>query len=121
MPIYPFHCPSCGRDEDHFARVEDRDANPPSCCGAAMQRQLTAPLVSVPGDVGYQCPMTGETVTTHRRRKYLMEKNGVVDARDYTTSWKRVNEQRAAEKAQVEKELASIPEAVKKAALAPPP
>ena len=80
-----------------------------------MARQLTAPLVSVPGDVGYKCPMTGEVVSTNRRRKYLMEKNGVVDARDYTDSWKRVRQQRAEEKAEVQKQLDALPDAVKKA------
>lgn len=86
-----------------------------------MQRQLTAPLVSVQANLGYACPLSGEVVTSQSRRKYLMEKHGVVDARDYTTSWKRVRQQRAAEKAQVEAELAAIPESVKKAVAATAP
>lgn len=115
MPIYPFQCPSCGRSEDKFARVDDRDANPPSCCGAAMSRQITAPMVSVAADVGYQCPMSGEVVSSNRRRKYLMEKNGVVDARDYTKTWAKVRKERAEEKAEVQKYMDSLPDAVKKA------
>jgi len=119
MPIYPFHCPSCGRDQDQFARVDDRDANPPTCCGAAMSRQITAPMVAVANLEGYQCPMTGEVVTSSRRRKYLMEANGVVDAREYAGKdgpWARKRAKDAAEKAEVEAEIAALPDEVKKAA-----
>lgn len=68
MPLYPFRCADCGRDQDQFARVDDRDANPPVCCGAAMARQLVAPMVSVSNTEAYKCPMTGETVSSERRR-----------------------------------------------------
>lgn len=118
MPIYAFRCAACGSDQDQFARVVDRDANPPTCCGAAMARQVTAPMVSVSQTEPYRCPMSGETVTTERRRKYLMEANGVVDAREYAGKdgpWARKRAKDAADKAAVEAELAALPEAVKKA------
>lgn len=117
MPIYAFRCATCGSDQDQFARVDDRDANPPVCCGAAMARQISAPMVTCRSSEAYQCPMTGETVTSERRRKYLMEANGVVDARDYAGKdgpWARKRAKDAAEKAAVEAELAALPEAVKK-------
>jgi putative FmdB family regulatory protein len=104
MPIYAFHCATCGSDQDQFARVDDRDANPPQCCGASMARQITAPMVSVPTAEGYKCPMSGEIVTTNRRRKYLMEANNVVDARDYSGPngpWARRRAKDAQEKAEV--------------------
>ena len=119
MPIYAFRCAACGSDQDQFARVDDRDANPPVCCDAAMARQITAPMVAVSHLEGYQCPMTGETVTSERRRKYLMEANGVVDAREYAGKdgpWARKRAKDAAEKAEVEAEIAALPDDVKKAA-----
>ena len=117
MPLYAYHCPACGREQDQFARVADRDANAPECCGAAMPRKLTAPMVQMPGgDVGYECPMSGEIVKTMRRRKYLMEKHGVVDARDYKESWARADAKRKEERAEAQKYYGQLPDAVKKAA-----
>lgn len=117
MPLYTYHCPSCGREQDQFARVADRDANAPDCCGAQMGRTLTAAMVQVPGgDVSYKCPMSGEVVKSMRRRKYLMEKNGVVDARDFKESWAKADAKKKADKAEAKAYYDSIPDAVKKAA-----
>lgn len=119
MPIYAFRCATCGSDQDQFARVDDRDASPPQCCGASMARQMTAPMVSVPTAEGYKCPMSGEVVTSNRRRKYLMEANNVVDAREYSGPngpWARRRAKDAQEKAEVKAAMDALPEAVKKAA-----
>lgn len=83
-----------------------------------MARQISAPMVSCRTTDAYQCPMTGETVSSERRRKYLMEANGVVDAREYSGKdgpWARKRAKDAAEKAAVEAEMAALPDAVKKA------
>lgn len=119
MPIYTYTCGTCGRDRDEFNKVADRD-NMPDCCGAAMSRKLTACMVSVPGgtDIDYKCPVTGEVVQTMRKRQYIMEQNGLVDARDLQDTWKR---RLAADKAEREEIAAvnnAIPEAVKQAAMA---
>lgn len=50
-----------------------------------MVRQLTAPNVNVRVEAHYICPMTGEGVTSRRRRQYLMDKHDVVDANDFTS------------------------------------
>lgn len=122
MPIYTYHCPSCGRDADQFARVADRDANAPACCGAAMARKLSAPMVQVPGgDVSYKCPMTGEVVKSMRRRQYLMEQQGVVDARDFKESWAKADAKRKAERAEAKAAYDAIPDKVKQAAQATGP
>ena len=116
MPIYAFRCDQCGRDQDQFARVADRDANPPACCGASMGRRLTAPMVFVSNLEAYQCPLSGEVVTSSRRRADLMKEHDVVDARDYKDAWARKRASNAAETAQVAADMAALPEAVKKAA-----
>jgi putative FmdB family regulatory protein len=87
MPIYPFTCPTCGASRDEFKRVADRDANPPECCGAAMARQITAPMVSVPAECRYKCPVTGEVVTSYRQRRNLMAQHNLVDANDFTPAY----------------------------------
>lgn len=115
MPIYSAACPTCGAEKDFFARIDDRD-NTPVCCGASMSRQVTAPMaVQVPPDFGYRCQMSGETVTSYRRREYLMKKNNVVDAREYESFWKKSYQKRAEERAEVAKRMDAIPDQVKKA------
>lgn len=81
-----------------------------------MKREITAPMVSVPPSFAYKCQMSGEVVTTYRKRKELMEKHGVVDARDYTETIKKKQAERAAEKAEAKAYYDSLPESVKKAA-----
>lgn len=119
MPIYTYTCGTCGRDRDEFNKVADRD-NMPDCCGAAMSRKLTACMVSVPGgtDIDYKCPVTGEPVQSMRKRKEIMDRHDLVDARDLQDTWKR---RLAADKAEREEIAAvnnAIPDAVKQAALA---
>ena len=80
-------------------RLAESDAPGPLCCGAPMTKRITAPMVSVAAFDNYRCPMTGEVVQSFRRRKYLMEQNNVVDARDFEGHWKRTQAKRDAERA----------------------
>lgn len=118
MPIYAYHCPHCGTDRDEFRKVDARD-DAPICCDSPMLREITAPMVTVPPSFAYKCQMSGEIVTTYRKRADLMKKHGVVDARDYTDSIKKKMAQRAAEKAEAKAYYDSLPDAVKKAATDP--
>ena len=119
MPIYSYRCADCGREADSFAHIEDRD-NGPSCCNAAMGRKLTACMVQVPGgiDVDYKCPVSGEVVQSMRKRRYIMEQNGLVDARDLQDTWKRKLASDKAEREEIAAVNNAIPEAVKQAAMA---
>lgn len=121
MPIYASMCPRCGGEHDYFAKVDDRE-HTPVCCGEPTVRKVTAPMaVSVPQDFGYKCQMTGETVTTYRQREYIRAKESdkagcnLVDARDFKDKWAKTYQKRAEEKVEVAKELAAIPDSVKKA------
>lgn len=117
MPIYSYRCGQCDREADSFAHIEDRD-NGPACCGATMTRQLSAPMVMVPGgtDFAYQCQVTGENVQTMRKRKYIMDKHGLVDAREVHGEVKRKIKREQAEIAEAQAEIAKLPDAVKEAA-----
>jgi putative FmdB family regulatory protein len=116
MPVYTYRCGTCEQSRDAFNKVDDRDCSP-ECCGQAMARQFTAPMVQVPGgiDVNYRCPMSGEVVQSMKRRKYLMEKHGVVDSRELTDTWKKNQAARQAEQAEMKAAYDALPEAVKKA------
>lgn len=118
MPIYAYHCPACGAEVDEFRKVDDRD-NAPVCCDAPMRREISAPMVSVPPSFAYKCQMSGEVVTTYRKRADLMKKHGVVDARDYTDTIRRKMNERQAEKAEAKAYYDALPESVKKAATDP--
>lgn len=117
MPLYTYRCDQCGQDRDQFNKIVDREKGP-GCCGATMAPIITPTMIQVPGgtDISYRCPMTGEAVQSMRRRKYLMEKNGVVDAREYTSHWKQCAQKRAQENAEAKAHYDSLPDAVKKAA-----
>ena len=119
MPLYAYKCAACGRDADEFNRIAERD-NGPSCCNAAMGRKLTACMVQVPGgiDVDYRCPVSGEVVQSMRKRRYIMEQNGLVDARDLQDTWKRKLASDKAERDEIAAVNNAIPEAVKQAAMA---
>jgi hypothetical protein len=118
LPTYTAKCDECGQVADYVRRVADRESTP-ECCGRPMWRTLTAPMIqgSSCEDVSYKCPMTGEVVKSLRRRQYLMEANNVVDSRDLYDSWKKKIASDKQEKADLAAFNASIPEAVKKAAM----
>jgi len=119
MPIYSYRCKVCGQAKDQFNTVENR-ANGPQCCGASTDKMLTACMVQVPGgiDVDYRCPVSGEVVQSMRKRRYIMEQNGLVDARDLQDTWKRKLASDKAEREEIAAVNNAIPEAVKQAAMA---
>lgn len=45
MPVYPYECRECGKTEDHFRTMAERD-NAPLHCGTAMARQICIPMVT---------------------------------------------------------------------------
>lgn len=80
-------------------------------------------MVSVPGgiDIDYKCTVSGEVVQSMRQRKYIMEKHGLVDARDLKDTWQRKLAADKAEREEIKRVNDSIPEAVKQAAMATVP
>ena len=85
-----------------------------------MVQQLTACMVSVPGgtNIDYRCPVTGEPVQTMRKRQYLLDKHGMVDARDLHSTWQRKEAEHKREQAELKAFNDKIPEAVRKQAQA---
>lgn len=46
MPIYAMKCPTCGAGRDIYRRIAEMDHDLPTCCGAPMERAVTAPYVA---------------------------------------------------------------------------
>ena len=55
MPIYAFHCESCGHQFDRLQRLADADPDVcPSCGAAAVKRSITAPAFRLAGSGWYE-------------------------------------------------------------------
>ncbi len=119
MPIYSYRCSQCGQIHEQHNTVANR-ANGPTCCGAATDKMLTACMVQVPGgiDVNYRCQITGEIIQSMRKRQYIMDKHGMVDARDLKDTWARNEAAHKQELAEVKAAQDKVPEHVRKAAQA---
>jgi len=55
MPIYVFHCESCGHQFDRLQRLADTDPQVcPACGAAAVKRSVTAPAFRLAGSGWYE-------------------------------------------------------------------
>ncbi len=55
MPIYAFHCESCGHQFDRLQRLADADPQTcPACGAAAVKRSVTAPSFRLAGSGWYE-------------------------------------------------------------------
>ena len=55
MPIYAFHCESCGHQFDRLQRLADADPQICPACGAAtVKRSVTAPAFRLAGSGWYE-------------------------------------------------------------------
>lgn len=66
MPLYDYKCPTCGARFERMLKLAELDQTQTCAhCGAAMNRQLSAPMVV--GDYpGYECPITGKWIEGRR-------------------------------------------------------
>lgn len=69
-------------------------------------------------DVNYKCNITGQVVQSMRQRQYIMDKHGMVDARDLHTTWQRKEAEHKQTQAELKAFNDKIPEAVRKQAQA---
>ena len=82
MPIYAYICHECGAEREGFNRVSERRTNAPDCHGP-MDIRLTPNIGFVQRECHYECPITGQPITTHRQRANVMAEHDVVDANDF--------------------------------------
>ena len=81
MPLYVYECQSCGRLEEAYRTVDDRDI-PPDCHGP-MKRKIVptmiAPVLGGGNFPGYKCPITDEFVTSRKRRREIIAENNIIE------------------------------------------
>ena len=72
MPLYRIRCVECGRGDEVYRRVDDRD-NLPAHCGKPMARVIVAPMVAA--DIQpYRSMIDGTWITSRsQHRDHLRE------------------------------------------------
>ena len=76
MPLYTYRCPTCGTQQDLFAKIVERNKlTLCPACADTMERLVQAPAVR--GDYeGYSCPVTGTWVEGRRAHQENLAKHG---------------------------------------------
>lgn len=82
MPTYTFRCPACGTVRDVFARVSDKEANTPDCCGQKSETIIQPVAGYVQMECRYRCPATQAGVTSWKQRKEIFARHNLQDASD---------------------------------------
>lgn len=81
MPLYTYKCPKCDKTTDHVNSIANRK-NGPECC-EPMELKIMPTMVQDPlgggANPGYDCPVTGEHVTSRKRRREIMRENNLVE------------------------------------------
>ena len=97
MPLYDYHCVTCGTIQPLFRKIADRD-NPRLCgtCGQARTRILTAPHIA-PDYPGYSCPVTGKWVEGRKAHIENLKRTGCRlyesgETRDYEAARRKSDE-----------------------------
>lgn len=68
MPVYQAECGKCGRQDDYFATVDERNELVPECCGQVMNRIISAAFVQ--DDIpAYVSPTTGRVIGSRTARR----------------------------------------------------
>lgn len=83
--IYDYRCNTCLEITTASRRIEDRK-NTPECshCGGATHQIIAAahiaPILGGGDFPGYNCPETGEYVTSRKRRRDILRENNLQEA-----------------------------------------
>lgn len=78
MPLYSYAC-QCGKTEDAYRAIAERH-NGPECHGQ-MQLVIVPPLKFVDHmRDGYRDVVTGEFVTSRKRRREIMKQHDLIEA-----------------------------------------
>lgn len=76
MPLYTYKCLKCGKIEDAYRSIDDRN-NSPECHGN--MEKIIVPTMVQPMLPEYLCPVTGEFVTSRVRRREIMKENNLYE------------------------------------------
>lgn len=86
--LYDYQCKTCGLETEEFNRIDERNTNAPLCCGQRMEIVIkSAPYGYVDRKIDYICPVTNEHVTSKKKRREIMAREGLVSAHEMVTTW----------------------------------
>lgn len=77
MPRYDAECKKCGRVEEVYLSISDRD-NLPTCCGEKMFRSMSTPYIQ-PDNVCYKSMVTGEMITSRTAHKNHLREHKLIE------------------------------------------
>ena len=80
-PLYTYRCPECGKTEDAYRAIAERN-NGPMCHGPMSKIILPTMLQPILGGgamPGYQCPVTDEFITSRNRRREIMREHNLIE------------------------------------------
>lgn len=87
MPLYEVQCGICGKRQDIYRKIEDREKDLPLCCGNAMHNILSPSMINA--DIQpYRAiaidKASGERpyITSRRQHKEFLRRNGYVEMPD---------------------------------------
>ena len=105
MPTYAFRCPECGRVDEHVLSMRTYIHERPAfvCCGALMERYINVvPAMAVANALASERHYDGLRATdgtpidTRAKHRAYMREHGLTTVDDYTQTWAREAEARAA-------------------------
>lgn len=77
MPIYQIRCDHCNAEQDIYRAVAQYD-DLPDCCGAKMQRKVTAPYVMT--DIQpYRSMIDGTMITSRSQHSQHLRDHGCIE------------------------------------------
>lgn len=83
MPVYVYKCDKCESRKDHYNRIADMEEKAPRCCGQRMGIEIQAPMMATVDNMpAYECPVTGQYVTSRKQRNEIMRRHDLVEAGD---------------------------------------
>lgn len=78
MPIYATICRTCGQPGTVYRKVAERNDHLPQCCGATVERAISAPAVF--GDIQpYESPATGQWIMSKSARREDLKRSGCIE------------------------------------------
>lgn len=87
MPLYEVQCSICGKKQDIYRKVDDREKDLPMCCGSLTHNILSPTMINddiKPYRAIANDKNTGERpyITSRREHKEFLRRNGYVEMPD---------------------------------------
>jgi len=84
MPVYSYRCEDCELMIDDITSIAHRnDSRQCLSCGGEMRLKImptmVQPVMGGGSFPGYECPVTGEFVTSRKRRREIMAENSLTE------------------------------------------